>query len=539
MVAARRLAVLAVAGALATALAGPAAARPNPALYPETLTTAHFAIHFTGEIDPITPNPDRITFQMAGDLAANAERAYSTLVTDWGYPTPLNDGDGLTDVWVQDLGTSGVLGFATQDAPGNTATGWISMDVTAATSQQVIAHELMHLIQYGQWITADSWLLEGSAEWAGFTVSGYSPFSGTIPDSVGAPDMSLDCDSDACGNDLYETGGYSRWPFFEYLSDRFGVVVVKDVFARGAFLADPLQTGATLLDSMLATKGTTLSTVFGDYALASLTGGVDAPGLTGLAPATHATVSTGTATAALPVQKVAVNHLAARYLKFTRGASAAGACYEATLSLTVALPAGSAARPAFSSRSFGSAAVPLSINGSTATVSVPWDTCFGGYDGYLVLPNPSLSADAQQFVVSGSLSVDLTKIPTPKGPPDPLWTGPTVASPSGVVAPSIFVYGAQLVRVSAATGTVRLIVFSSGPGKLEAAFGNTRLGAFTLRPGNNDVRFRLPASALKTLRSTSSPGAASSLLRLTSFSTEGTKGKTVMRKVALTRAKRR
>jgi hypothetical protein len=142
----------------------------------------------------------------------------------------------------------------------------------------VIAHELMHLIQYSQWITADAWLLEGTAEWAGFNVSGYSPFGGSILDTVGAPDMSLDCDSDACGNDYYETGGYSRWPFFEYLSDRFGIGVVKDVFARGAALADPAQTGATLLDSTLVTKGTTLSTVFGDYALAGPDGRRRRPG---------------------------------------------------------------------------------------------------------------------------------------------------------------------------------------------------------------------------------------------------------------------
>ena len=536
IVAARRLTVLAVFGALAAALAGPAAARPNPALYPETLTTTHFAIHFTGDL-PV--NPERITFQIAGDLAANAERAYSTLVTDWGYPAPLDDGDGRTDIWVQDLSTLGALGLAAQDAPGNTGTGWITLDVTAAGSLAVVAHELMHLIQYSQWITADAWLLEGTAEWAGFAVSGYSPFGSTIPNTVGAPDMSLDCDSDACGNDYYETGGYSRWPFFEYLSDRFGIGVVKDVFARGAVLADPAQTGATLLDSTLVTKGTTLGTVFGDYALAGLTGGVQAPGLTGLAPATYAEVSTGDASAALPVQKVAVNHLAARYLKFKRGASAAVACHNATLSLTVALPAGSAAKPAFYSKSLGDTAVPLSINGSTATISVPWDTCFGGHNGYLLLPNPSLTSDSQEFVVSGSLSVDLTTLTTTVGPPDPLWTGLTVASPSGEVAPSIFLYGAQLIRVSAATRAVRLIVFSSGPGKLNAAIGGSTFAKFTLRAGNNDVRLRLPASAVKALRSTASGRASSSVLSLTSFSTAGTKGTTITRKVAVIRAKGR
>jgi hypothetical protein len=144
-----------------------------------------------------------------------------------------------------------------------------------------------------------------------------------------------------------------------------------------------------------------------------------------------------------------------------------------------------------------------------------------------------MTLDSQVFTVSGSLSVDLTKI-TPVGPPAPLYAGATVASPTGEVAPSIFVYGAQLIRVSAETRVVRLIVFSSGTGKLQAALGSTNLGTFALRAGNNDVRFRLPVSAVKALRSTSSAGAASSVLSLTSFSTEGTKGTTVTRKVAVT-----
>jgi hypothetical protein len=183
--------------------------------------------------------------------------------------------------------------------------------------------------------------------------------------------------------------------------------------------------------------------------------------------------------------------------------------------------------------------VPLSISGSTATISVPWDTCFGGHDGYLSLPNPSLTSDSQQFVVSGSLAVDLTTLTTTVGPPDPLWTGLTVASPSGEVAPSIFLYGAQLIRVSAATRAVRLIVFSSGPGKLTAAIGGSTFGKFTLRAGNNDVRLRLPASAVKALRSTASGRAASSVLSLTSFSTTGTKGTTIKRNVAVIRVKGR
>ena len=94
-------------------------------------------------------------------------------------------------------------------------------------------------------------------------------------------------------------------------------------------------------------------------------------------------------------------------------------------------------------------------------------------------------------------------------------------------------------RVPAATRAVRLIVFSSGSGKLEAQLGSSTLRTFTLRAGNNDLRFRLPISAVKALRKTASARAAASVLRLTSLSTEGARGATVVRKLTVATAKRR
>lgn len=524
--------MLALAGAFAAAFAGAAdAARPSLLTYPETVTTPHFSIHFTGDL---TALQDRITFQTAGNLGSFAEQAYSTIVTGWGYPAPLNDGDGRIDVWVKDLSSIKVLGLATTDAGGNTATGWITIDPTAASSRPVIAHELVHLVQYGQWITPDSWLREVTAEWASFAATDYVPFGGSLASTIAAPDMSIDCDSEACGNDRYEIGGYSRWTFFEYLSDRFGIGFVKDVFARGATLADPAQTGTTLLASTLVAKGATLSDVYSDYSVAHLASNYDVAGLQATSPAAYTTNSTGSAFGVLAVQRVPVNHLATRYLKFTRGSSGS-ACFPASLSLTVALPSGIGAKPFFFSKSLGSAAIPLNINGTTATVTVPWDTCFGGYDGYLSLPNPSLSSDAQLYTVSGTLTVENVVIPLK--PPDPAYTGPTVASPAGDVAPAIYVYGAQLLRVSASSRTVRLIVFSSGSGKLEASLGGSLLATVALRAGNNDVRFKLPVSAVKALRKTSSVAAPASNLTLTSLSLEGVKGAIVTRKLTVVPAK--
>ena len=287
-----------------------------------------------------------------------------------------------------------------------------------------------------------------------------------------------------------------------------------------------------MLASTLVTKGTTLSAVYGDYTLAQVAGNYQVSALKGLAPLTFRTVATGAITAALPVQQVPVNHLATRYLKLVRGNGMVDTCYAATLKLTVAMPAGLGSRPSLFWKALGTTPVQLAVNGNTASIAVPWDTCSGGQDGYLALPNPSLTADAQVFTVSGSLSVDYNTISSPLNPPLPLYAGESIAV-GGDVAPSIHVYGAQVIRVAAASRTIRLIVFSSGPGKLRAHVAGNCSGRSQLRAGNNDVRFKLPATSIKALRKTSAVRAKPSLLTLTSLSAAGAKGKSVTRRLTV------
>ena len=232
-----------------------------------------------------------------------------------------------------------------------------------------------------------------------------------------------------------------------------------------------------------------------------------------------------------------MNHLAVRFLEFTRGtAGDLDQCFAATLALTVALPAGIGSKPYFYSTGVSASAIPLTISGNTASLSVPWDTCAGGADGYLSLPNPSLTSDSQVFTLSASLTVDLTSPATAAPPPDPLDAGPgtVVASPTGDLAPSIYVYGAQILRVAASDRLVRLIVFSSGSGILRAAAGTTNLGSYQLRAGNNDIRFKLPQSLVNALRRPAGARAGNaSLLTLTSLSSAGTAGTIVTRKLTI------
>ena len=500
---------------------------------PETITTAHFQIHYSG-----VPADDAMPtlHQQAADLAATFERAYTTIVSEWGYPAPLDDGDGKIDVYVSDLATlGGADGLAFTDTGANQSSGYIYIDDEAIAIPSLAMHELFHLVQFGLWAPADPWLLEGTAEWAGFRFLGF-PLTvdfgldqpTPLADTLGAPDMSLSCSGAACGLADYERGGYSRWHFYQYLTERFGNSAVLDIFLKAKALNDPGWAGTDLLFASLADKGATLADVFTDWTVANMTGSYQAAGLKGIRPVPFATIPTGTESGTLASQSIAVNHLAARYVAFERGTSgSSGPCYAATLKIDVALPP-SGSRPYFVWTGSGGTPIPLAITGSNATLSVPWDTCTWSNVGLLSLPNPSLSVDAASFRVSGSITVDKKTIVTSTPPPAGSYTGPTVPAPEGDEAPSIAVYGPETLRVSKKKRVLRLVVFSSGAGQLEAQLDSLALGTRTLRTGNNDLRFTLPRSSVRTL-------AANARLTFTSMSPNGARGATVTRKLVLTK----
>src|SRR5207302_8197818 len=83
---------------------------PRPAMN-HSITTAHFIVRYN--TDPTAP--EYTTETEAGDLAAYAEQAYS-LETAWGYPLPVDDGDGHIDIYIADLSAlPGVIAYAEPD----------------------------------------------------------------------------------------------------------------------------------------------------------------------------------------------------------------------------------------------------------------------------------------------------------------------------------------------------------------------------------------------------------------------------------------
>ena len=374
------------------------------------LVTQHFNIWY----DSDQGQSDYITETKAGDVGGFAEHAYSTFAA-MGFPTPVVGASGRIDIEVVDLSNW----HRTTVVCTN---GQFLLDSKSiGTSDQLmfaIGAGVFSEIEYKQFVpaTTDLWLTGAAAQWASALALGYPAVSAA---DLGPPEMSLDCwdpnytvDLRKCSAEQaasYENIGLSRWPFFEYLAERFGNMFIDEVLADSASAGSSYQGIA----NALAAHGTTFSAAFNDWTKTDLSGAYTAAPLQNHVPPTYVTVSTGTVAGTVANKlRVTVDHLATRYVEFDRGdGTGASSCFAAKLSLTVTIPAGSISQPMFYWTGGGGTVVPLSINGSTATATVPWDTCtWGGAKGLLALTNASSNPDVNSanFYVTATMTVDST-----------------------------------------------------------------------------------------------------------------------------------
>jgi hypothetical protein len=541
----RALTVLALCAALAGVLGGAAhAAPPYRPFMPQLFTSPHFAIHYDG--DPTAA--DYVTQVQAGALASNLEQAYTTL-TGLGFSAPVDDAvttPGLIDYYVVDLSQDKVPYALGPDAAGAPASGSVDFGKSEIdTSQEAweAAASLFGVAEFRYWnnINAnDYWAFWGPAQWFGFKAVGYPAVSVNDLGPVGG---SLDCDDpynplaqqQRCSSVPFEEQGQSHWTFWELLAQRFGPTFLSDFFSQ-----QTSSGGSALaaLQAALTAKGTNLDDAFHDWSVRTMIGGWNIPTVDAAAPPLAATISTGATTANLGSRTFSVDHLATRYIAFTRGDNAGDhPCFQATLTITVGYPSTIAARPVFFWNAPGSSGVELTPTGSgSATASLPWDTClWANNKAFLSLTNSSTSTNAALFTVTSTIAVDTTKPASATSGPTqlPVYGGQTQV-PTGEVAPSIDVFGPLVLRVSASSPTLRLIVESSGDGVLHAQLGSIDLGSPTLRAGNNDVRFTVPKTLLTRVRRSAS---VASLLTLTPTSVSGAAvGTVVSRQVTVTAA---
>jgi hypothetical protein len=524
--------VLVLCAALAGVLGGAAHAAAPPPPYrpslPQLFTSAHFAIHYDG--DPTAA--DYITQVQAGVLASYLEQAYTT-ITSLGFAAPVDDAvttPGLIDYYVVDLSQNKIsyaTGPDTANAPTSGSIDFGKAEIDSEREGWEAADSLFSVFEFRWWTDAgvgDDWAFFGPSQWIGFKAMGYP---GVSTDDLGPVGGSLDCNDpialvaqqQRCSSVDIEETGQTHWTFWEYVAQRFGPTFVTDMFSQQNSSGG---TALAALQAALAAKGTSLDDAFHDWSVRTMIGGWNVPALDAAAPPLAATISTGASTASLGSKTFSVDHLATRYIAFTRGDNAGDhPCFQATLTITVGYPSTINARPVFYWNAPGTAGVELTATSSTsATATVPWDTClWANNKGLLSLTNSSTGTNAALFTVTSKVTVDTTKPASATSSPTqlPIYGGQTQV-PTGEIAPSIDVFGPLVLQVSASSPVLRLIVESSGDGVLHAQLGSVDLGSPTLRAGNNDLRFTVPKTLLTRLRRSSS---VANLLMLTPTSVSG------------------
>jgi hypothetical protein len=531
----RRCLLFAVLGATvfvptAAAVIPPPPTRPSR---PLLVGTTHFLVHYTADPTDV----GHVTQGQAADIAARAELAYTNLIA-WGYAAPTSDGalggDSRTDLYVVDLTPNGGFATSTQWDGGVGGSSSIDVDPAKGSDQFQIANAYFSVLSESMWTSVSGWVDYSASAWIGMRVQGFPIPSST---AIGPWDESLDCQENFatstgvptqnCDKDFFNGSGESRWPFWEYLWEKWGDTFVRDVYARGSAGA----TGLVAVTNAIAAKGDTFSNVFSAWAAANMSGGYSAAGLQNLTPATSAALAPGTiagSTSAL----VTVNHLSTRYVSISRGdPTNTGPCFAASLTINVTVPSGITAVPYVWWPLDGRGVVKaLTMSGTTGSITLPWDTCdWGSKKAIVSLPNASATADSQNYTVGTTMTVDKAQILAAAAPPGTVsMPGTVISVPTVDYPPSIDVFGPELIHLSADERILRLIVSSDGAGTLQAALGSLQLGIATLRAGHNDIRFQLSASALTSLRRTA---AAGNVLTLTPLSPAGATGQVVLRQV--------
>ena len=522
-------ALVALAASLAVGVPRAAAIDPFPTTGVVTLSSDHFQIHYSR--DGSCPAA-AITQEHAGEVLGMAERAYA-FYSGLGYAAPASSIDISVDDFTIGCFAFGFIPVGTPlplDRWDAILGSEVHLSAATGLGYHVIAHEVFHLFEETAAPAGlDPWLEEGLAEWAAVRADA----------AVGGlelnPDRTMDCVGSECGDSEFDKNGYPGWMLFEYLAERFGDAKVKSVLDAAA--ANPGWTGTQALSSVVQPLGPTLGKFFEDYTTARLTGNFTSLVLAGVLPATQGSIVVGSSSGAISPVTLAVNHLAVRFVDLAHGLDTdTGPCYSASLALKVALPAGVASTPYYSANVKGSVAQAFAVSGTTASLTVPWNTCGASPHAYVSLPNetndvvpPAL--DGREFTVSGTVTVDKSKpASASEAPAGVKVIGPVIQTPTTDPAPDLTLHAPELIRVSAKTRLLRFIVFSSGDGTLKATLGSTWLGSAGLHAGNNDVRYVLPTQLLKSLRKTNTPA---NVLTLTSYSPGGTQGASVTRRVAM------
>ena len=274
------------------------------------------------------------------------DSVWSTIVDQLGYRAPLTDrrrgGSPLFDVYLKDLGR-GFYGFCVPEkrVKKRTGSGYCVLDddfrarqFPDATPEENLlvtaGHEFFHAVQFAYDFAEDPWMAESTATWMEERVATeVNDNRQYLPQSqIYAPYVPLDTFSFTNGFQ------YGNWVFWEYLSSKYGIDIVKKAWQQaGSLKKDGGKYSVTALQKILRKKGG-LTKVYAKFVAGNLTPAVNYPEGTEYA---FPKVRGGTRLSAGKRAKrfgVEVNHLASASYVFAPGRGLSGKKWKLAVAVT-------------------------------------------------------------------------------------------------------------------------------------------------------------------------------------------------------------
>lgn len=222
--------------------------------------------------------PNRSWVERALDVMT---ATYRRTTSRMGYRRPLADGrrggNEKFDFYLKDLGSQGIYGYCAPEREKKQYrySSYCVVDNDFASAQYggtplgnlkvTVGHEFFHAVQYAYDAAEDRWLMESSATWM------EERLADGVDDNrqylrygqLGRPQVPLD---------LFEPYGYAHygnWLFLEYLSQKYGVTAVREIWKRAAVdgTHDRHSTGA--IDSYLRTHRSSMPGMYAWFSMAN------------------------------------------------------------------------------------------------------------------------------------------------------------------------------------------------------------------------------------------------------------------------------
>jgi hypothetical protein len=224
--------------------------------------STHYCVHWV-DSGPDAPNLTDANHNSVPDwietVSATAENVYSVENGQLGWRPPKGDGSrgggsNLTDIYLADVGGSGIYGYSAPDpqGQGNSLFAYLVLDNDFAPNQfpsyasavdpldVTLAHEYNHVLQFSYDALEDTWMLESTAVWMEGKV--YQPVHDYLQYLPGWVQLTQQPITSFDGNDpssrtnvkVYGSSVWNKW-----LDQHYGEEIVRraweDSVAAGSF----------------------------------------------------------------------------------------------------------------------------------------------------------------------------------------------------------------------------------------------------------------------------------------------------------------